>query len=1305
MGFKNKFDSGELDKWCLGAIDDPAYQRGVAWLENFNQLENGGLNRRRGYKYLAQILAGVDDKSVKLVPVNVDENTNYILYIAKSRYGYLKFTGYELISSKEYSWPAPFVVPPNNVVQHHLYDPDEFYQIESMGSFTTMDEIDIGAEAEIALPNPRENAAFRIDTRVESTGGQITALTGYSITPQYEFAGGVVPVTQDNSGEAGSSYFEETGAGSGLSVQCTLTPLPTDLCSLEFMITNGGTGYRNGTLPIYINDDRLLRAYAAEATVKNGIVQSIKKIMVLPSEQPSGATIFTPDECYVPIGSGARLAVACTPDFGPTDGTPKMHVSVEVAVPGSGYFRKGGDTNINVNVILGTNSYLYSMTIPCESSQELTITGGTYSKTFELKTTNSLPINMSVYTINEQTAEGVEPTQSANVMVNVTKNTTAWDIAVALNVEDGRTFSTMGWKVGDRYMLNGDPGGFITAIIPAKNYALSFALDEAGVPRKGDYITNPASKEGSASFDGHAGVIKILTTSFHTDSLLKDVKPVAAYWKVNQDEQAAMTTTYWYGKAPASGKPLEWVEQVVSQYPKTEDTIRGLQYVYNGKIAVFAGKDITPFTIEISGDNLLLDKITIITKADIEITKPDYVSPTIKVSPLDPVVPVSFCKTVYDSPTVIYYDNGRWWFASTPREPDRIWVSKQVADSGDKTLDFTTFKYFCTFHDKLSAFTGENSPFSNIITNTSDGAIGQAIDIINSVELKKGDVVFNRINPQILATSYFPDGATVLDARDSLILSKENVPRPGEYTAMSAQKLRAKTAQSVAWAKNTWAVPFGAGCIVASADGFSVNIISGMQIGFLGVSTGGGSQSIAAQIIPFSGWGQDMSARIATIGLAAATIIAAASPLMALAAGIIGGSMLTGLSVSAAKLMDGLLSGIGLTLTDGKAAYVSGSEYGAVQFANSGTLAAKAEYLLAKNKLYEPLQPFVLRIFEVTEDKYSTADCGFSFTMTSNEKETINLISGNRALFISTTSSERSMPATVNGAAQSAQTGSFYGSEKILPAKAADSLYFVQNGGQRIMRSFWEPNVPVPSVTSMQTYNREILRGLKIISLKSSKSLPSKVWCVLSSGDAAVLTDMAGFPAWGRITTEGDIFDCATFPVNGKNEFRVLAINTPTGLLICGAEEEQSSPDDIFLDSWREYISESMLAEYSADAVIYDKNNDKIYDKEHAPPPGFGNFIGYQYMSKFRTLPSPKIDLSPSRIARVKLRFLESVLPFIRGYPTGQVDKIVSPSSDRVIDGIADIPVPGNIERDAAFEVFTNAPYPLSVVCMYSEEE
>jgi hypothetical protein len=39
-----------------------------------------------------------------------------------------------------------------------------------------------------------------------------------------------------------------------------------------------------------------------------------------------------------------------------------------------------------------------------------------------------------------------------------------------------------------------------------------------------------------------------------------------------------------------------------------------------------------------------------------------------------------------------------------------------------------------------------------------------------------------------------------------------------------------------------------------------------------------------------------------------------------------------------------------------------------------------------------------------------------------------------------------------------------------------------------------------------------------------------------------------------------------------------------------------------------------------------------------------------------------------------------------------------------VNDGIADVPVPGNVELDAAFEVYTEQPAALSVICMKTEE-
>jgi hypothetical protein len=258
------------------------------------------------------------------------------------------------------------------------------------------------------------------------------------------------------------------------------------------------------------------------------------------------------------------------------------------------------------------------------------------------------------------------------------------------------------------------------------------------------------------------------------------------------------------------------------------------------------------------------------------------------------------------------------------------------------------------------------------------------------------------------------------------------------------------------------------------------------------------------------------------------------------------------------------------------------------------------------------------------------------------------------------------------------------------------------------MRSYWQPDTPVPSIADLQKYNREILKNKKVIALKSSKAMPVSVWCILSDGTAAVLTDAqnSGFFSWSRITTgAGKMMDTAALPMNGASQLRIVAVNTPRGVFICGTPEGRSGPEDIFLDGWQEYTDEELLDMYDDSAVIYDKAGGTVYAKNEAPPPSPGLYIGYRYMTKFRTLPSPKQDLGPSRIARVKMRFLESVMPYIKGFPSGQTDEVVSMSGHRYVDGIADVPVPGNVERDAAFEVFTDKPEPLSVLCFFSEEE
>jgi hypothetical protein len=169
--------------------------------------------------------------------------------------------------------------------------------------------------------------------------------------------------------------------------------------------------------------------------------------------------------------------------------------------------------------------------------------------------------------------------------------------------------------------------------------------------------------------------------------------------------------------------------------------------------------------------------------------------------------------------------------------------------------------------------------------------------------------------------------------------------------------------------------------------------------------------------------------------------------------------------------------------------------------------------------------------------------------------------------------------------------------------------------------------------------------------------------------------------------------------------YRNVAIKTEKGVFMCAMPDGMSEPADIFLDLWQAYLSSNIRAMYGDDAVIYDSATGRVYTMAESAPVGNDKYIGYRFMSKFRTLPTPKQDLAPSRIARAKFRFLESVPPYIKGHPSGLTDRIIMLDESRFIDGVADVPVPGNVERDAAFEVFTDEPDPLSVICFYSEEE
>jgi hypothetical protein len=263
------------------------------------------------------------------------------------------------------------------------------------------------------------------------------------------------------------------------------------------------------------------------------------------------------------------------------------------------------------------------------------------------------------------------------------------------------------------------------------------------------------------------------------------------------------------------------------------------------------------------------------------------------------------------------------------------------------------------------------------------------------------------------------------------------------------------------------------------------------------------------------------------------------------------------------------------------------------------------------------------------------------------------------------------------------------------------------------MRAAYAPNVPVPQIEDLQEYNREILRGRKIRGLRGARTSPASVWCVMDDGNAAVLTDGGGKASWSRVSSgAGGIVDTGSAPTGGSGFIRFVGIRGSDGIYIGAAVEEPGQPGDVFLDLWREYGDARLVSEYGINAVVYDMAAGKAVPVSSAelPEPGAGKYIGYPYTSRMRTLPGESAKtLKPSRVASARFRLLESHLPFIKGYPSGIANRLVHPlwgaSLNGARDGVASVPVPGNIEQDAAFEVYTDVPAPLSVICMIDEED
>jgi hypothetical protein len=814
---------------------------------------------------------------------------------------------------------------------------------------------------------------------------------------------------------------------------------------------------------------------------------------------------------------------------------------------------------------------------------------------------------------------------------------------------------------------------------------------------------------------GRSWDIYIAETEVEEDTILQSEKYNPAgerdgnLYEVADDEVYGGIKSYWHWRDGG------WHEAAVNVYPSGDAVLAGLQHCWTGKYLILCGYGITPFTLEIADGDIAIGGLEAVTAVSVDVTKPREFGLAANTYAADEALPALFMRTANYSPSVIAYINGRLWVSGLPDDPARIYVSKPVRDKGSRVFDFSTYKLFVTVTPELTPFQAENATGSNLLAGASDGAIGLAAEYAQT-PLSAGKAVFGYDKARILATPYFPEGAAVESAGKEIGLSKSSAAGTNEYTAEAAAELRNKAALYTGFGRIKVTVP-GASCAVtADCDGFEIMVSTGSMFAGMVFSLGPVSSGYLA--VPYTGWGAPGSERASRIAMAVAAAAMATGGGIPAAVAVAAScaAILTVAQGTVDSLMDSLINKIRLGLTDGSSDSPSLSEFGA-SYASLGAIQAKCEYLLAKHKLYEPKQPFVMRRWKLEEKEYSTPECGFTFKASGEGPEAVNFIADTRGVFFSTDSGERLMPATANGAEQSVQSGSFYGSERLQAARGADALYFVMKGGQAVMRAAYAPNVPVPVVAGLQGYNREILRGRKVTGIRGGKTLPVTVWCLTEDGAAAVVTDAGGKAAWSRVSSgAGALLDTGAVSVNGLAAMRFVGIRAENGVYVGAGDDGPGGKEGVYLDLWQEYTDASLLDGYGDGAVVYDtaaRTAAPVKGGESAPEPGQGKYIGYPYESVLRTLPfGTAASLKPSRIPAARLRLLESHLPFVRGCPSGMVNRMVHPlwggtaaELNAARDGVVSVPVPGNTEQDAAFEVFTDVPAPLSVICLVAEEE
>ncbi len=328
----------------------------------------------------------------------------------------------------------------------------------------------------------------------------------------------------------------------------------------------------------------------------------------------------------------------------------------------------------------------------------------------------------------------------------------------------------------------------------------------------------------------------------------------------------------------------------------------------------------------------------------------------------------------------------------------------------------------------------------------------------------------------------------------------------------------------------------------------------------------------------------------------------------------------------------------------------------------------------------------------------------FSFEIGSDKNDAIKWLTPSKDLIIGTESSEWIMPSGVSAVNVSVLLNSRYGVADFQAALAGRSILFIGRSGKTVQDYYYDYEQRSYKAIDLTQAASHLFEEAKAIDFDYIQGGSLKVFVTRDDGSACILNydRNNGMAAWSKIILgNGKIKNTLTSSgYEGIDE--VYFSVERDGKYYLEKIDNAKNDNAVFLDSYSKYTKTIDLSEYPSGAVVYFKDENKLFSLEDLPDEfkEKEGVIGYEYKGVIESLPvTNSASNYKKRIVSLKIRFLNSSLPVIS--QIGEKPEEIKEAEP--FSGILKIPVQGSFERDVFFRIEHSKNTPCKVLAVEAD--